>query len=194
MNIFEGNGSTQQIAAERSRAGDRPGVRTHARGVELLEFALILPILLLLIIGVWDFGSALLLRDRMTNAAREGARVAVSIPLNEANCAGPVPCAIVTAAGAVQKYMNSAGNDLSCITPDQPSAFDPAVPAMAVYTCPNGTSLQINRGVMVNSSNGQIPSTQVILTCPLRWVMLGRFLPGPFSQTTTTTVTMQNLT
>lgn len=167
--------------------------RMRARGVELLEFALVMPLLLVLIAGVWDFGAAILLKERMTNAAREAARAAVAIPMIDANCTGPTPCTIVTAAGTAQQYMDNAGNDLSCITPSQPTNFDSSVPTLATYTCKDGTTLQINRGVMVNSSNGEIPSTQVTLTYPLRWVMLGRFLPGVLPQAVTTTVTMQNL-
>ncbi len=47
------------------------------RGAELLEFALVMPLLLVLTAGIIDFG--LLFRDYevVTNAAREGARVAV---------------------------------------------------------------------------------------------------------------------
>lgn len=46
------------------------------RGQALAEFALVLPILLLLILGVFDFGRAIFLHTSMTNGAREGARLA----------------------------------------------------------------------------------------------------------------------
>jgi len=46
-------------------------------GAELVEFALVLPLLLLVIVGIFDFG--FLFRDYgvITNAAREGARIGV---------------------------------------------------------------------------------------------------------------------
>jgi Flp pilus assembly protein TadG len=46
-------------------------------GAELIEFALVLPLLLLLLLGIIDFGLLFQRYQVVTNAAREGARVAV---------------------------------------------------------------------------------------------------------------------
>ena len=55
--------------------------RRHAaapeRGAELIEFALVLPLLLLLVLGIVDFGFLFQRLEVVTNAAREGARIAV---------------------------------------------------------------------------------------------------------------------
>jgi len=48
-----------------------------ARGAELVEFALILPVLLLVVAGIIDFGFLFQRYESLTNAAREGARVGV---------------------------------------------------------------------------------------------------------------------
>ena len=42
----------------------------------LVEFAIVLPILLLLVFGVVDFGRALYTANNLTSAVREGARLA----------------------------------------------------------------------------------------------------------------------
>lgn len=47
------------------------------RGAELIEFALVLPLLLLVLFGIIDFGLMFQRYHVVTNAAREGARVAV---------------------------------------------------------------------------------------------------------------------
>lgn len=47
------------------------------RGAAAVEFAFILPILLLILGGIVDFGRAMYTQSILTNAAREGARVAV---------------------------------------------------------------------------------------------------------------------
>lgn len=57
-------------------------VRVPARvrsqtGAELVEFALVLPLLLLIFGGILDFGLLLQRQQVVTNAAREGARIAV---------------------------------------------------------------------------------------------------------------------
>ena len=47
------------------------------RGAELIEFALILPMLLLIMLAIVDFGFMVQRYEVLTNAAREGARIAV---------------------------------------------------------------------------------------------------------------------
>ena len=47
------------------------------RGAELIEFALVLPLLLFIIMGLIDFGLMFQRFEVVTNAAREGARMAV---------------------------------------------------------------------------------------------------------------------
>ena len=46
-------------------------------GAELVEFALVLPMLLLVVLGIAEFGFMFQRYEVITNAAREGARVAV---------------------------------------------------------------------------------------------------------------------
>ena len=45
------------------------------RGAELIEFALILPLIVVLLMGIFDFGLAFQRYEVITNAAREGARL-----------------------------------------------------------------------------------------------------------------------
>jgi hypothetical protein len=47
------------------------------RGAELIEFALVFPLLLLIVLGIVDFGFMFQRLEVVTNAAREGARIAV---------------------------------------------------------------------------------------------------------------------
>ena len=46
-------------------------------GAQLVEFALVLPLLLLIMLGIAEFGFVFQRYEVLTNAAREGARVAV---------------------------------------------------------------------------------------------------------------------
>jgi len=50
---------------------------TGSEGQAIVEFALVMPLLLLLIIGVVEFGRAWNIKQVITDAAREGARIAV---------------------------------------------------------------------------------------------------------------------
>jgi TadE-like protein len=47
------------------------------RGQALVEFALALPVLLVIFMGLFDFGRAVFAYNSVSNAAREGARVAI---------------------------------------------------------------------------------------------------------------------
>jgi len=50
------------------------------RGQALVEFALILPVLVLILMGVFDFGRAFFAYNAISNGAREGARYGVIHP------------------------------------------------------------------------------------------------------------------
>jgi Flp pilus assembly protein TadG len=54
----------------RRRAGDE-------RGQAMVEFALVLPIFILLLVAIFDLGRAAFAYNTLTNAAREGARTAI---------------------------------------------------------------------------------------------------------------------
>jgi Flp pilus assembly protein TadG len=64
----------------------RPAPKTpRDRGAAAVEFALLLPLLMLLVFGIVDFGRALNAQITLTQAAREGARMAA---LGEPNVVG----------------------------------------------------------------------------------------------------------
>jgi hypothetical protein len=49
----------------------------RTRGQALVEFALVLPILILILMGLFDFGRAVFAYNSLSNSARDGARVAI---------------------------------------------------------------------------------------------------------------------
>ena len=54
----------------------RNGWRSE-RGAELIEFAIVMPILIFIVAGIFEFGMMFRALEAVTNAAREGARVGV---------------------------------------------------------------------------------------------------------------------
>jgi Flp pilus assembly protein TadG len=53
-----------------------PGLRSR-RGAVMAEFAIVLPVFILAIIGIIEFGRAVMVQQILVNAAREGARRAI---------------------------------------------------------------------------------------------------------------------
>jgi len=64
------------MAAGRSVRGRHAGW-PRSQGQALVEFALIAPILVLMIVSIFDIGSGVFAYNSVTNAAREGARLAI---------------------------------------------------------------------------------------------------------------------
>lgn len=54
--------------------------RMHSKGQALVEMAIILPLLMLLVMGIFEFGRAMYIKNTLTHAARAGARAAVVTP------------------------------------------------------------------------------------------------------------------
>jgi Flp pilus assembly protein TadG len=64
-----------------------PATRRSQRGQSLVELTLALPVIVLLAVGLFDAGRAVIDYTTLTNAARAGARVAIVNQSNDASCA-----------------------------------------------------------------------------------------------------------
>ena len=148
--------------------------RTEAS--QLMEFALGVPFLVVLLIGILDFGGAYHTKQKLTNAAREGARIAIQqnqIDLSSTSCpttGASSPCTVEAVRNAVVSYLNASNLDTSFIPTDPDSA--PAGTALFVYrsTATGNPVLTIDRGVVVIGPSGVTVSTRVALDYPHTWI------------------------
>lgn len=79
---FAGNPSTRQtgeIVPQPRRKLERPcgSFRRFRLGAATVEFAVVLPVFLIMVLGMIEFGRAFMVQQVITNASREGARQAV---------------------------------------------------------------------------------------------------------------------
>ena len=81
-------------------------------GAELVEFALVFPLLLLVVLGIVDFGFLFQEYEVVTNAAREGARIAI-LPEYQSN-------AVLNVRTRVNQYLDAAGLDPALATVSVP--------------------------------------------------------------------------
>ena len=96
------------------------------RGAELIEMALVLPLLLLIIMGIIDFGFMFREMNVVTNAAREGARTGILPAYDDADVIA-----------RVQQYMGAAGISVTCVPP--PSGDCIVWSPVIDVTAPSGT-------------------------------------------------------
>jgi len=186
--------------AARSRAGScqAGGFLTQCaslrnqRGSQLVEFAFILPFLAVMTVGVIDFAQGFLLKQKLTNAAREGARIAVE--LSRVDIDQDDPATVRSVRNAVVNYMDNADLDVTGID-SAPTSTGPAE-----WTFYNGGDalIVINRGVVIPSASGSIGS-RVTVRYPFTWsfsdviqlMVPSATFPGSFL--ISTDVTMKNL-
>ena len=84
MKLGASSGDSQRVGARR---------RSSEAGTAVVEFALIVPLLLLIVFGILDFGRALNYLNDSTQLARAGARWAiVNKPISELQKADGTPC------------------------------------------------------------------------------------------------------
>ncbi len=60
--------------------------RTDQRGQSLVELAIAMPIIVLLILGLFDFGRVVIFYSELSNASRAGARVAIVNQSDDSTC------------------------------------------------------------------------------------------------------------
>lgn len=127
-----------------STANGRPR-RTHfERGAAAVEMALVLPLLLLVVGGIIDFGRMFYTQEILTNAAREGARmVAVGYTTAQADVRIGQAAVAVTTGTTTYQYCNESTATPSCSAsatpcPGTPTATDAV--KVIVTTPPSGAS------------------------------------------------------
>jgi Flp pilus assembly protein TadG len=115
------------------------------RAAQIVEFAVSLPLLLVFVVGIFDFSGAFTLKQKLTDAARDAARGAAADPANDLSVSTPV--SVRDAFQIVGNYL-TANNINDCgIATATPS---PSSPLIWTYsgtgTGCTGTGLTINRG------------------------------------------------
>jgi Flp pilus assembly protein TadG len=144
---------------------------------QIVEFAVSLPLLILFVVGIFDFSNAVALKQKLTNAAREAARVAAADSASDlAAPSTAVPASVGDAFQVVDNYLIADKvNDCGLA-----AAASPAPTGLTwTYTstgsgCPGtGISLMINRActstVATNASTLNLVGTCITITYAYKW-------------------------
>lgn len=124
-------------------------MQTNERGAAAVEFALVLPLLVLLIAGIADFGRAYYLQTTLSGAAREGVRV-MAIENDAARARGTVRAAAGTLAVTDGQIDVTPGTGGCVSTSADPVTATVTINYSTTYVSPLiGATLQLTgKGVM----------------------------------------------
>lgn len=167
---------------------------------QVVETALSLPLLVIFVVGIFDFSGALTLKQKLTNAAREGARVAASDPASDMFAA--VPVAVSDAGQVVDNYLVSEKISDCGLGPTLP----PAPPQSGLTwtyastgSCPGtGISIAINRGCSALENGIYLIGTCVTISYAYKWQynsvsgLAGGHFIGPTTLTTSAAAFNEN--
>jgi TadE-like protein len=125
-------------------------------GAQLVEFAVALPLLVLFVVGIFDFSNAFTFKQKLTNIARDGARVAVASPANDLQSpSGSVPASVLNAFQEIDS--NLLGNNIN----DCGVAWVSNTGMSSTFTgnCPVGhLTIIINRGYYFSAGTPALPA------------------------------------
>jgi Flp pilus assembly protein TadG len=143
-------------------------------GSQLLEFAVALPLLVVFVVGIFDFGGAFNLKQMLNNIAREGARFASNLPTIDLDALG-TPQSVTAIRDLVVTHLQTARlND--CGLAGQAGVNGP--PTTWTYTaagggCPAPLLLTVERSysftTVVGANTFNVISTRVSLKYPYSW-------------------------
>lgn len=144
---------------------------------QLMEFAVVLPLLVVFVVGIFDFGAAFNLKQKLNNATREGARFASGLPTNDLD--QPGACGAPASVCSIRDLMDSylVGGRLNDCGLNGASVTTPAAMTWAYTTagggCPGPLTLTIEREYSfqetIAGATIHVMSTRVSIKYPYAW-------------------------
>jgi len=149
------------------------------QGSAILEFAISLPLLVVFVVGIYDFSGAFNQKQKIEQAAQEGAIIAGAQPTGDI-AATSAPASLTPVVTAIFNSLAGSGvlpnaNTGTCTTPG--TAIPPATGVAWTYTisgCSSGYAtdnlvITINRGWVSGTGSPLTIGTVVTISYPYRW-------------------------
>jgi Flp pilus assembly protein TadG len=121
------------------------------RAAQIVEFAVALPLLILFVVGIFDFSNAFTLKQKLTNVARDAARTAAAEPTSDLGSpTSPLPLSVSDAFYVIDNYLkanniNDCGVNVSSGTPTG-GVLTWKFGVNATSSSPCGIAIFVNRG------------------------------------------------
>jgi hypothetical protein len=125
------------------------------RAAQLVEFAVSLPLLVLFVVGIFDFSNAFTLKQKLTNVARDAARTAAAEPSTDLQTA--LPISVIDAFQDIDNYLIANNlSDCGAASAGAPVGLTWKYTGTAASCPPGGLTIIINRGYYF-PGNGPVP-------------------------------------
>jgi TadE-like protein len=171
----------------------------EAQGSALLEFAIVLPLLMVFVVGIFDFSGAFNQKQKIEQAAQEGAIIAGAQPMSDIETVNTNPDSLQPVVTAVFNSLAASGvlPKETCNPPGTPSHLPPTLKwSYKISGCPDDLIIVIDRGWVspsaTSTSTTAAVGTIVKVTYPYHWrfnSVIQLLFPGPSSYAATTQLT-----
>ena len=145
----------------------------RSEGSALLEFAIVLPLLVVFIVGIYDFSGAFNQKQKIEHAAQSGAIVAGGQPTSDMDPSILNPDSLQPVVSVIFNSLAAEGvlplaNQGSCKVPVTPTANGGLRWTYAIGSCPDTLTIVIDRGVVVAGPPTAV-GTSVTVTYLYHW-------------------------
>src|SRR5260370_3604796 len=142
-----------------------------AQGAALLEFAISLPLLVVFVVGIYDFSGAFNEKEKIETAAQEGAIVAGAQPMSDIASTTANPQSLHPVVNAI--FNSLAGSGVlptgACTPPGTASGPTGLAWTYTISGCPDNLIITINRGWVSASGSPRSVGTRVTVAYPYHW-------------------------
>jgi Flp pilus assembly protein TadG len=148
-------------------------LRGQVRGSALLEFAIVLPLLVVFIVGIYDFSGAYNQKQKIEHAAQSGAIVAAGQPTGDMDPAITNPASLLPVVTIVFNSLAADGvlpraGQSPCVAPVTAAANSGLIWTYTITGCPDDVTITIDRGSVVAGPPATV-STMVTVSYPYHW-------------------------
>ena len=176
------------------------GLRRSSEGSALLEFAIALPLLVVFLVGIYDFSGAFNQRQKIEHAAQMGAIVAGAQPTSDIYAGNGNPDSLQPVVTVIFNSLKADGLITGgCTLPVTPTPNSGLSWTYTITGCPGNLTVTIDRGKVDPGVTAAV-GTEVTVIYPYNWrfnSVIQLLIPGAsYSATTnlTETATVHNQT
>jgi Flp pilus assembly protein TadG len=174
----------------------RPSLRLRQEigGSSLLEFAITLPLLVVFIVGIYDFSAAFNQKQKLEHAAHEGAILAGAQPTSDIETANADPESLHPVVTVVFNSLAANGvlpnaNQGTCAAANATPTHTALQWTYTIQGCPDTVTILINRGwIPATADSTKSVGTLLTLTYPYHWrfnSVIQLLIPGASYSATT---------